>query len=325
MCTADCNNSQNESSSLHQLQLVSSISLRKDLSLAITQIFVWPFVYINVLMLFTFYRKQAFRTETRYILFAHTLLTDVIILLLTDFVVILSYGSVLMPMAFCIPFCMLMETVSTCTPLTITAMCVERYVAICMPLRHSAISTTSRILTAILIIWIISSIKPFIDVFILVATVSQEYFLEPTLCYYEIMTPEQWHRTMRGIMNVSNFIIILLTEFFCYLMIVLALQTATVDKKSAGKGLRTISLHMFQLILCTLEIIYPYIEAVIVELDTQLYLSIRSFNFITFSVIARAVSPLVYGMRDENFYSSLLYYIKCKQNHISSENRGPIT
>ncbi|KAL7831612.1 hypothetical protein AOLI_G00291600 [Acnodon oligacanthus] len=90
-----------------------------------------------------------------------------------------------------------METVSTCTPLTITAMCVERYVAICMPLRHSAISTTSRTLTVILIIWIISSIKPFMDVFILVATVSQEYFLEPTFCYYEIMTPEQWHRTMR--------------------------------------------------------------------------------------------------------------------------------
>ncbi|XP_036412670.1 odorant receptor 131-2-like [Colossoma macropomum] len=297
----------------------------QDLSLAITQIFVWPFVYINVLMLFTFYRKQAFRTETRYILFANTLLTDMIFLILTDFVVILSYGSVLMPMAFCIPFCMLMETVSICTPLTITAMCVERYVAICMPLRHSAISTTSRTLTAILIIWIISYIKPFMDLFILVATVSQEYFLEPAFCYYEIMTPEQWHRTVRGIMYISNFIIILLTEFFCYLMIMLAVRTATVDKKSAGKGLRTISLHMFQLILCTLEIIYPYIETVIIELDILLYLSIRTFNFITFSVIARAVSPLVYGIRDETFNAALLYYIKCKQNHISCETRGPIT
>uniref|UniRef100_A0A3B4D6I5 G-protein coupled receptors family 1 profile domain-containing protein n=1 Tax=Pygocentrus nattereri TaxID=42514 RepID=A0A3B4D6I5_PYGNA len=226
-----CNNSQNESSSLHQLQLVSSISLIEDLSLAITQIFVWPFVYLSILMLFTFYRTQSFRTETRYMLFAHTLLTDVIFLILTDLVVILSYSSLLMPMAFCIPLCMLMETVSICTPLTITAMCVDRT------------------LTAILIIWII--------------------------------------------------------KFFCYLMIVLAVRTATVDKKSAGKGLRTISLHMFQLILCSLEIVYPYIETVIIELDIVLYLSLRSFNFITFSVIARAVSPLVYGLRDEKFYAAL--------------------
>ena len=107
-------------------------------------------------------------------------------------------------------------------------------------------------------------------------------------------------------------------------MIVLAVRTATVDKKSAGKGLRTISLHMFQLILCTLEIIYSHIEEVITELDILLYLSIRTFNFITFSVIARAVSPLVYGLRDEKFYAALLYYIKHRQNHISSENRGPI-
>uniref|UniRef100_A0A3B4BZI8 G-protein coupled receptors family 1 profile domain-containing protein n=1 Tax=Pygocentrus nattereri TaxID=42514 RepID=A0A3B4BZI8_PYGNA len=304
MCTAECNSSQTTNSSSHQLQLVSSVPLRKDLSLAMTQIFVWPFVYINFLMLFTFYSKQSFRTETRYILFAHTLLTDVIFLILTDLVVILSYSSVLMPMAFCIPLCMLMETVSSCTPLTITAMCVERYVAICMPLRHSAISTTSRTLTAILIIWIISSIKPFVDVFILVATVSKEYFLEPTFCHYEIMTPEQWHRLMRGILYIISFSIILFIEFFCYLMIVLAARAASVDKKSAGKGLRTISLHMLQLILCTIEIICPYIEAVVIQIDIELYLSVRSFNFFTFNVIARAVSPLVYGLRDEKFYPS---------------------
>ncbi|XP_036412707.1 odorant receptor 131-2-like [Colossoma macropomum] len=321
MCTAECNSSQNTSSSSHQLQLVSSVPLRKDLSLAITQIFVWPFVYINVLMLFTFYRKQSFRTETRYILFANTLLTDVIFLLLTDFVVIHTYSYLLMPMAFCTPFCMLMETVSICTPLTITAMCVERYVAICMPLRHSAISTTSRTFTAILIIWIISSIKPIVDVFILVTTVSEQYLFDLTFCHYEIMTPEQWHRFIGGNWYIIYFIIILFIEFFCYLMIVLAARAASVDKKSAGKGLRTISLHMLQLILCTISIVYPYIEAVVIQIDIQLYLSVRFFNFITFSVIARAVSPLVYGLRDEKFYAALLYYVRCRQNHISSENR----
>ncbi|KAK1786017.1 hypothetical protein P4O66_017561, partial [Electrophorus voltai] len=98
-------------------------------------------------------RKQAFRTETRYILFAYTLLVDLIFLLLTDFVVLISYSDVQIPMVFCIPVCMLMEMVTICTPMIITAMCVERYVAICMPLRHSALSTSSKTHTAILIIW----------------------------------------------------------------------------------------------------------------------------------------------------------------------------
>lgn len=291
--------------------------------MAITQIFVWPFIYINIIMLLTFSKKQAFRTETRYILFAHTLFVDLIFLILTDFVVILSYSYVLMPMEFCIPFCILMETLTTCTPLTITAMCVERYVAICMPLRHSAISTVSRTLTAIFIIWIISSLKPLVDMSILVATASKEYISQFTVCHYEIMMPENWHRLMRGTIYIILFIIILLVELFCYVMIVISARAASVDKKSAVKGLRTVSLHMVQLTLCTTEIICPYIEVLIMGQDIQVYLSVRFFNFIMFNLIARAVSPLVYGVRDEKFYATLLHYIRCRKNHISSESRVP--
>ncbi|XP_072547025.1 odorant receptor 131-2-like [Salminus brasiliensis] len=321
MCTAECNSNRNESSSIHQMQLISYDPVRMNLTLVVTQLFVWPFVFINVLMLFTFYRKQAFRTETRYILFAHTLLIDLMFLLMSDFVVILSYSLVFLPIAFCIPLCMFMDAVTSSTPLTITAMCVERYVAICMPLRHNAISTPSRTFTVILIIWMLSYIMPFLDFFILVATVPEQYFLEPTLCHYELMTPEHWHREMRSILYIVDFLFILVTEIFCYLMIVRAARRASVDKKSAGKGLRTISMHMLQLILCTAEIICPYIEAVVIELDIQLYLSIRFFNFIVFNVIARAVTPLVYGLRDESFCAVLLYHIKCRQNHISSEKK----
>ncbi|XP_026882203.2 odorant receptor 131-2-like [Electrophorus electricus] len=321
MCTAECNNSEDTNSSSYQLQLVSSMPMRIIVSMGITQFFVWPFIYINVLMLVTFSRKQAFRTETRYILFAHTLLVDLIFLLLTDFVVLISYSDVLMPMVFCIPFCILMEMVTLCTPLTITAMCVERYVAICMPLRHSALSTSSRTHTAILIIWIISAVKPLVDVIILASTVSQAYLSQLTYCYYEILTPEKWHRYMRGFLCIFNFIIILLVELFCYVMIMLAARAASVDEKSAAKGLRTVSLHMLQLTLCTMEIICPYIEAIVIQLDIQVYLSVRFFNFITFNVIARAVSPLVYGIRDEKFYTAFVYHMRCGQNHISSEHR----
>lgn len=312
MCIEDCNSSDH-------LQLVQSSSTLK-LKVAIIQITVWPFIYINIFMLFTFSRKQAFRTETRYILFAHTLFVDLIVLVLTDFVVILSYSYVLMPMAFCVPLCMLIETLTTCTPLTITAMCVERYVAICMPLRHSAISTVSRTLTAILIIWVISALKPLVDFFILFTTSSKEYLSQFTFCYYEIMVPENWHRLMRGVVYIISFIMVLLVELFCYVMIMISARAASVDKKSAGKGLRTISLHMLQLTLSTVEIICPYIEALLMEQDIQLYLSVRFFNFIMFHITARAVSPLIYGLRDEKFCATLLYYVRCRQNHISSEN-----
>ncbi|XP_062872568.1 odorant receptor 131-2-like [Trichomycterus rosablanca] len=314
MCTSGCNSS-------HHGQLLNPIQSKLDMSVAVTQIFVSPFIYLNIIMLFTFYKKQAFRTETRYILFAHTLILDLIFLILTDLVVLLTYNYVLMPVALCIPLCILMEAITSCTPLTITAMCVERYVAICMPLRHNAISTVSRTLTAIFVIWIISVIQPFVDLFILVANTPQDYLLELNLCHYEIMMTDDWQRFMRGILYIISFFIIFLIELFCYVMIVLAARAASTDKKSAVKGLRTISLHMLQLFLCTIEIICPYIEAVVIDTDIEVYLSLRFFNFILFNVIARAVSPLVYGLRDEKFYVTMKYYIRCKQTQVSSESQ----
>ncbi|XP_030633909.1 odorant receptor 131-2-like [Chanos chanos] len=314
------NSSHTENSSDYQMQLVSADPVRRTLSMALIQIFVWPFIYVNVLMIFTFSRKEAFRTETRYILFGQTLVMDLIFLLLTDFVVILSYNLTLMPMGFCIPLCMMMEMVTNCTPLTITAMCVERYVAICMPLRHDAISTTGRTMILILVILIISSLKPFVDLFILVATVSQGYLVQLTHCHYEIMTPVRWHRFMRGAFYICSFLCIFLVEIFCYVMIVLAAQAASSDnKKSASKGQRTLLLHLLQLFLCTIEIICPYIEAFVIEIDFQLYLTVRFCNVLVFNIISRAVSPLIYGLRDEKFYAAMVYHTRCKMTQISSE------
>ncbi|KAG1951361.1 olfactory receptor 2M5 [Pimephales promelas] len=132
-----------------QILLIQVDPVRRKVSLALTQIFVLPFIYLIFLMLIIFSKKETFRTETRYILFGHSLLVDLIFLCLTDFVVLLSYNLVLIPLHFCIPICILTEAIAVSAPLTIGAMCVERYVAICMPLRHHAISTSGRAIMAI--------------------------------------------------------------------------------------------------------------------------------------------------------------------------------
>ncbi|XP_050985868.1 uncharacterized protein LOC127177573 isoform X2 [Labeo rohita] len=65
--------SQNASGSM-QMQLIQVDPIRRNVSLALTQIVVWPFIYLIFLMLLIFSKKETFRTETRYILFGHSLL-----------------------------------------------------------------------------------------------------------------------------------------------------------------------------------------------------------------------------------------------------------
>ncbi|XDV32600.1 hypothetical protein PO909_003370 [Leuciscus waleckii] len=303
-----------------QIQLVQVDPVRRNISLALTQIFMWPFIYLIFLMLLIFSKKETFRTETRYILFGHSLLVDLIALCLADFVVLLSYNLVLIPLYFCIPICMLMDVLTASAPLTITAMCVERYVAICMPLRHHAISTSRRAIMVILLIWILSSINPFVDMFILVSTASHEYLSQLTHCHYEIMIPEKINFFARSLLNIVGLVVIFIIEVFCYVMIYLAARAASGDnKKSASKGQRTISLHIIQLFLCTAELMCPYIENVVMQYDIQSYLTVRFINFLAFSITSRAVSPLVYGFTDEKFYTAMAYYFRCKNNTISSD------
>ncbi|XP_056330448.1 odorant receptor 130-1 [Danio aesculapii] len=308
------------SSGDEQMQLIQVDPVRRNISLALTQVIVWPFIYLIFLMLLIFSKKETFTTETRYILFGHSLLVDLTFLLLTDFVVLLSYNLVLLPLQFCIPVCMLMETVAVSAPLTVGAMCVERYVAICLPLRHHAISTSRRAFMVILLIWIVSSINPFIDMFILVSTASHEYLTQLTHCHYEIMIPEKIRVFARGLLYIVGLVVILIIEIFCYVMIYLAARAASGDnKKSASKGQRTISLHILQLFLCTAEVMCPYIESVVMQYDIQSYLTVRFINFLAFSITSRAVSPLVYGFRDEKFYAAMVYFIRCKNNTITSD------
>ncbi|XP_064159090.1 odorant receptor 131-2-like [Anguilla rostrata] len=279
----------------------------------IGQMLMWFFIYVDMLMLFTFFSKQAFRSDTRYILFAHTLMADCLLLLLMDLVVLLTHFSVLVPVGRCIVLCILMGIVVKNTPYTITAMCLERYVAICMPLRHASISTTGRTMAAIAIIWAFSSIRVIMDLIIVTVTAPPEFFAVPTFCHYEIMLVAGWHNLMYAILNQMEFGIIMIIVLFCYTKIMLAARSASSEsKESASKGRRTLLFHSLQLILCMADLWVPFIAAAVKEQNISLFLHVRFINFIIITIISRALSPLIYGLRDKTFCLALKYYLSCK-------------
>ncbi|XP_064158758.1 odorant receptor 131-2-like [Anguilla rostrata] len=302
-----------QNSSGGQLFRLDSDLNAKMVRTVIGQTLVWFFICIDMLMLFTFFSKHAFRSDARYILFAHTLLGDSVLLLLNDLVVLLIHFQVLVPVGRCIVVCILLAIASKNTPYTITAMCLERYVAICMPLRHASISTTGRTMAAIAVVWACSSVRVMTDLTIFTIVAPPGYFATPTLCYYQVMLVTEWHRLMHVIFNQVDFGIIMVILLFCYTKIMLAAQAASGEnKQSVSKGRRTLLFHGLQLILCMAELWVPYIVDLIGVQNQSLYVHIRFFNFISFTIISRALSPIIYGLRDEKFFLALKYYMSCK-------------
>nr|XP_017206590.1 olfactory receptor 4F6 [Danio rerio] len=282
----------------------------KEKSLTV-QVLVGILLYVNGLMIFTFLKKETFR-DTRYILFAQTLFVDSAIMLFADLTLVGSAYQLFIHIIFCYIFCTVMGWLSICSPVTLVAMCLERYVAICLPLRHASISTPKNTINGLLIVWGVSGVVPVIIFIIAFAYTPTNAMNSYVVCSIEVMFQVKWLADMRAASHQLLCVITLFIVASTYIKIMVAAKSASAEnKKSTYKGLRTVILHGLQLILGMMQLITPYIDILTLKVDIMLFINVKFSNFMLFWILPRCLSPLVYGLRDKKFYNALKYYAFC--------------
>nr|XP_046245539.1 odorant receptor 131-2-like [Scatophagus argus] len=276
------------------------------------QVLVALFLFINFILFSTFLMKAHFYTTMRYILFAITLLSDCTFLLISNTLIILVNFQYTIQMWLCLIIFIMLSVYTFVTPVTLTAMTLERYVAICMPLRHAELCSTRSALYCILIIHGLSSVPCIIILSIFFSTVTLSIFRKNNVCTSDVFTHQTWQRHFRSAISQFYFLIMFITIIFCYVKIMKVAKAASGEnKKSTWKGLRTVILHAFQLLLCITQFWCPFIEAAALKIDFMLYANIRYFNYIMFNLVPRCLSPLIYGLRDDKFFLALKHRISC--------------
>uniref|UniRef100_A0A672YE63 G-protein coupled receptors family 1 profile domain-containing protein n=1 Tax=Sphaeramia orbicularis TaxID=375764 RepID=A0A672YE63_9TELE len=296
--------------------------LKGDYRITIIQVLVFVCICINLLLIVTFFKKDCFHTTARYILFALTLLTDSFLLLISDVLLIINYYRITMQMWLCIIITIFALFYFFITPVTLTAMTLERYVAICMPLHHGVLCSTRRTMHCILIIHIISSFPCIVILSPFFASIPDSFFRKCAFCSVETFMLQRWHEHLRSGISQFYFLIMCIVIVFCYVKIMKVAKAASGEnKKSTGKGLRTVVLHAFQLLLCLIQLWCPIIENAVLHIDGRLFQKLRYVNYIIFSLFPRCLSPLVYGLRDETFFHALksvfgFYYHKNTKQQI---------
>uniref|UniRef100_A0A8P4KSD9 G-protein coupled receptors family 1 profile domain-containing protein n=1 Tax=Dicentrarchus labrax TaxID=13489 RepID=A0A8P4KSD9_DICLA len=265
--------------------------------------------YINANLIHTFTKHQIFYMNPRYILFIHLVVNDMIQVMLTVILFVISYTVYRINVSLCCAFILLTLFTTENTPLNLACMAVECYIAICAPLHHVQICTIKRTLLLIGLIWTTTMFSVMSDLFITLATQPLDFFYSRVFCLRQTAFPGPLIIKKRDITYSVFLVIVWITIFYTYFRILFTAKTASKDAKKARN---TILLHGFQLLLCMATYAAPQLLDVVRKWFVVNYTDSLFAFYVIVQILPRSISPIIYGIRDNTFRKYFKRYLLCK-------------
>ncbi|XP_029990876.1 odorant receptor 131-2-like [Sphaeramia orbicularis] len=264
--------------------------------------------YINATMINTFMKHHIFKINPRYVLFIHLVFNDTIQLTISILLFIFSTNSYTLYVPLCCLLILPAIFTTQNTPLNLACMAVECYIAVCMPLHSNHICTVKKTYVVISVIWTLSSLSVLPDLFILLATESQQFLESRVFCHRDNVFRSPYSQKKRDVSHSLFLVVVWLTLFYTYIRILFVARSANTDTKKASN---TILLHGFQALLCVMNYVNPMLFRVLVYLFPGEFHYINFILFIINHVLPRFISPVIYGLRDTTFRKYFKKYLLC--------------
>ncbi|XP_069059551.1 odorant receptor 131-2-like [Pleurodeles waltl] len=280
--------------------IVSITKLMNVVAIAPFMLF-FIFLYFILQMLKVFCTTPRLRDNSRYILFTYLMVNDTVYLFLCILLLSFTLLAFAIPTLACYIIVALTSSTFSSTPNGLAAMALERYVAICYPLRHAEICRVERSLVVIGMICIVGLLPYLVDSIILVSSVNANFFFQKVMCSREALFATTLQTLLRFVAHGSIFTVVALVILFTYIQIVLETKMFNANKASSSKASKTVILHAVQLLLCMMSFTYPITES---YFQNRVVL-LRFFNMLAFTILPRFLSPLIYGLRDEAFRNQI--------------------
>ncbi|OCT93374.1 odorant receptor 131-2 [Xenopus laevis] len=255
------------------------------------------FLYFALLLLSVVFTTPHVREQSRYILFTHMIINDTVSLCISIFQFIAAMYSIPIPTVLCWIMIIFSKVSFLVTPNNLAVMSLERYVAICHPLRHAELCTCQRTNAAILVLWVIGLIPVTLEFIIMGYLIGKSVLSINAICYW--ITPEvnRVQTIIRMITDSISFTSVGLILFYTYIRVLLVARKMVSGKSKASKAGKTVLFHGFQLLLCMSSFTNTITETYLIAY----FAFVRITNFLVFIFLPKIISPLAYGMREEVF------------------------
>ncbi|XP_078028206.1 odorant receptor 131-2-like [Epinephelus lanceolatus] len=273
------------------------------------------FLFINGVMLFTLRSKPIFRVTSRYILLFNLLLAETIQMALSQILYLLAASRIRLTYPVCGVLMLFSSLTTSVSPLTLVVMSLERYVAVCYPLRHSAIITIRNTAVAIIVVWTFSSLNVFTRVLLLLEfpfedleSLQMKDFCAMNNMFLDPMS-EHYDKANTCFLFVSSGTVVTSS----YIGVMIAARSASTDKASAQKSRNTLLLHLVQLGLSLVSTMHNSMLIALSRNVTRIVL-VRSQTvlYVCIIIFPRCLSSLIYGIRDHTIRPVLMYHLCCR-------------
>ncbi|XP_056119053.1 odorant receptor 131-2-like [Rhinichthys klamathensis goyatoka] len=266
------------------------------------------FLYVNGVMIFTLRKKTVFQETSRYILFGHMLWVDTLNLFMSVVLFVCAVSRIFILKNVCIILLAAAQSLYQVAVLNLALMSLERYVAICIPLRHAEITSYKRTNMAIGVIWMMGLIQCLSEIIIFYSIDTTNTVMN-LFCSRTTLFRLQIYKKLEIAFTCVFFVVVTFVIIFTYASIAAVAKTASCDKMSAKKANKTVLLHLIQLGLCAASILVGVIQEVIyIYTDYMTSLHVMYFCFVVFMIFPKCLSSLIYGMRDQAFSFLFKYY-----------------
>uniref|UniRef100_A0A3B4U577 Odorant receptor, family H, subfamily 136, member 2 n=1 Tax=Seriola dumerili TaxID=41447 RepID=A0A3B4U577_SERDU len=257
---------------------------------------------IQVIQYLIFFPNYCTPLPSRYVLYIHLVINDMIMLTVSVALQIMTYT---IPLNFA-PCCIMLNS-----PLNLAGMAVERYIAVCRPLHHVQMCTVQRAYALIALIWGVSVIPALTDIIIVLATQPPSVYSRTVICYPTYLYSTSHHKAQSVVALLFSFVG--LTLIITYLKVLCAARAVSGSNRDSARNARnTILLHGVQLLICMLSFISPLITVILITTWPRDRTKILFTTFLFTNVLPRLLSPLIYGVRDKKFSSHIRLHFFCK-------------